>query len=69
MDKELIRLPSFCQAQQVSFLGGEGSVKSCKYEAETWLYIIEMTPGPEPEFGRVGGETTILLSETDLHAA
>ena len=55
--------------QQVSFLGGEGSVKSFTYEAKTWLYIIEMTQGPEPDFGRVGGETTVLLSEADLYAA
>lgn len=69
MDKGVIGLPSFCHAQQVSFLGGEGSIKSFKYEAEAWFYIIEMTLGPEPEFGRVGGETTILLSEADLYAA
>ncbi len=69
MDKGLIGSPSFCRAQQVSFLGGEGAVKSFKYETETWFYIIEMTPGPEPDFGRVGGETTILLSEADLDAA
>jgi hypothetical protein len=69
MDKGLIELPSFGRAQQVSFLGGEGSVKSFKYEAETWFYIIEMTLGPEPDFGRVGGETTVLLSEADLDAA
>ncbi|NMF86383.1 MAG: hypothetical protein EA342_09400 [Leptolyngbya sp. LCM1.Bin17] len=68
MAKRLIGSPSFCYAQHVSFLGGEGSVKSLKYEAKTWLYIIEMTPGPEPDFGRVGGETTVLLSEADLYA-
>ncbi len=65
MEKTVIGLPSFCRAQQVSFLGGEGSVKSFNYEAETWFYMIEMTLGPEPDFGRVGGETTALLSETD----
>ena len=69
MDKGLIGSPSFCPTQQVSFLGGEGAVKGFKYEAETWFYIVEMKPGPEPDFGRVGGETTILLSEADLYAA
>lgn len=69
MDKISIGSPSFYSAQHVSFLGGEGSVKSFQYEAETWFYVIEMPPGPEPDFGRVGGETTILLSEADLHAA
>lgn len=68
MDKKLITLPSFYRAQRVSFLGGEGSVKSFNYEAETWLYVVEMTLGPEPDFGRVGGETTVLLSEADLYA-
>ncbi len=69
MDQGLIGLPSFCRAQQVSFWGGEGSVKNFIYEAETWFYTIEMTSGPEPDFGRVGGETTVLLSEADLYAA
>jgi len=68
MNKGLIGSPSFCPAQHVSFLGGEGSVTGFKYEAETWFYVIEMTLGPEPDFGRVGGETAILLSEADLHA-
>lgn len=68
MDKGSIELPSFYRAQHVSFLGGEGSVKSFNYEAEAWIYIVEMSLGPEPDFGRVGGETTIVLSETDLYA-
>lgn len=68
MNKRLIGSPSFCPAQQVSFLGGEGSVTSCNYEAESWLYVIEMTLGPEPDFGRVGGETMVVLSEADLDA-
>lgn len=63
-----IRSPKFCHAQHVRFLGGGGSIKSFKHESETWTYIIEMTLGPEPDFGRVGGETTILLNESDLHA-
>lgn len=61
--------PSFCFAQQVSFAGGEGWVKSFQYEAETWTYTIEMAMGPEPKFGRIGGETTVLLNEADLCAA
>jgi hypothetical protein len=50
------------------FLGGEGSVKSFKNETEIWIYAIEMMLGPEPDFGRIGGETSILLSEDDLYA-
>lgn len=69
MDKGLIEVPSFCRAQRVSFLGGEGSVRSFNYEAKTWFYVIEMTAGPEPDLGRIGGETMVLLSEADLYAA
>lgn len=68
MTEILIKTPKFCHDQHVRFLGGEGSIKSFKYESETWTYIIEMTLGPEPGFGRIGGETTILLNETDLRA-
>lgn len=69
MDKGWIELPSFGPAQRVGFWGGEGSVKSFSYEAEAWFYVIEMTLGPELDFGRVGGETMVLLSEADLYAA
>lgn len=63
-----VKPPKFCHTQHVRFVGGEGFIKSFKYESETWTYIIEMTLGPEPNFGRIGGETTVLLHETDLHA-
>ncbi|MEA5451584.1 hypothetical protein VB780_23610 [Leptolyngbya sp. CCNP1308] len=68
MPEIFIGSPKFCHAQYVCFLGGEGSIKSFKYESETWTYIVEMTLGPEPDFGRIGGETTVLLNETDLRA-
>ena len=60
--------PIFYCAQRVSFLGGEGIVQSYKYEAETWKYVVEMALGPEPKFGRAGGETSVFLDEADLHA-
>lgn len=60
--------PSFYTAQRVSFLGGEGIVRSYRYEAETWTYHIEMALGSKPDCGRVGGETTVVLIETDLCA-
>jgi hypothetical protein len=68
MTEILMKPPRFYYAQQVFFLGGEGSVKSFKNETEIWIYTIEMMLGPEPDFGRIGGETSILLSEDDLYA-
>ncbi|WP_281063317.1 hypothetical protein [Leptolyngbya sp. Cla-17] len=41
-------------------------MRSHNSDADTWTYLIEMTLGPEPNFGRVGAETMVLLSETDL---
>ena len=60
--------PNFCRDQRVHFVGGEGTVESYRSEADTWIYLIKMSMGPEPDFGRVGGETTIVLVESDLWA-
>lgn len=69
MTATLIKSPIFCQAQRVSFVGGEGIVQSYKAEAENWTYLIEMALGLEPDCGRVGAETMVLLNEADLRAA
>ncbi len=69
MAEMLTGAPSFYHAQRVSFLGGEGIVQSYKYEAETWTYVVKMAWGPEPKFGRVGGETSVSLDEADLYTA
>lgn len=69
MPEKLMRPPRFCYDQQVIFLGGKGSVKSFKNETEVWIYTIEMMLGSEPDFGRIGGEASILLNEDDLYAA
>ena len=60
--------PNFCYAQRVGFVGGEGTVESYRSEADTWAYLIKMSMGPEPDFGRIGGETTIVLLESELRA-
>ncbi|MEM1255038.1 MAG: hypothetical protein AAGI69_21600 [Cyanobacteria bacterium P01_H01_bin.21] len=60
--------PNFCRNQRVSFVGGEGTVESYRSEADTWIYLIKMSMGPEPDFGRMGGETTIVLLESELRA-
>ncbi len=64
----ITKAPSFLPAQPVSFVGGEGIVRSLKPEADTWTYLVEMILGPKPDFGRVGGETMVLLTEEELRA-
>ncbi|AFZ35544.1 hypothetical protein Sta7437_1992 [Stanieria cyanosphaera PCC 7437] len=59
--------PKFEQEQNVSFLGGTGTIKSRHQEANMWTYTVEMSMGLEPDFGRVGAETTIVLDEREIH--
>lgn len=61
-------LPKFRQEQMVCFLGVIGTIRSYHLESGTWAYAVEMALGPEPDVGRVGSETTILLHEADLKA-
>lgn len=63
------RPPKFRHSQMVCFQGGTGRIRRCHLESGTWAYAVEMALGPEPEFGRAGSETTILLNEVDLQAA
>lgn len=64
--QKAVEQPKFCKEQQVSFLGGWGIIKNSFLSAGKWLYLVEMELGPEPEMGRIGPETTILLYQTDL---
>ncbi len=64
----VMTMPKFSPAQSVRFIGGKGTVKEFRAEAGDWSYLIEMELGEEPEMGRIGYETMILLSETDLNA-
>ncbi|MCC5612218.1 hypothetical protein LC612_37210 [Nostoc sp. CHAB 5834] len=66
MTATFMRRPKFRNAQLVSFVGGEGIVRSYTPEYGRWMYVIEMALGLEPDFGRVGAETMILLTEADL---
>ncbi|MCU0568511.1 MAG: hypothetical protein MUF49_18185 [Oculatellaceae cyanobacterium Prado106] len=50
----------------MQFLGGSGVIKRCKPEAGIWTYVVEMEMGQAPETGRIGSETSILLTESDL---
>ena len=52
--------------RRVSFVGGEGIVKSSHFESGTWKYLVEMPQGKEPTFGRAGAETMVFLNEREL---
>lgn len=58
--------PKFDLEQMVRFLGGTGTIKSLHPEAKTWTYTVEMSMGLEPDFGRIGAETTIVLDEMEI---
>lgn len=58
--------PKFSRNQVVCFVGGSGKIKNYQSHAGEWFYAIQMDMGPEPEMGRVGYETTILLDEIDI---
>ncbi|MDX2242262.1 MAG: hypothetical protein NW224_16380 [Leptolyngbyaceae cyanobacterium bins.302] len=67
MTTTFIKAPKFHTTQQVSFVGGEGTVQSYKPDGGTWIYLIKMPWGVAPNFGRVGAETTVCLIEADLY--
>jgi hypothetical protein len=66
MITNMSRIPKFYRGQSVCFVGGEGVVQNYQREAESWAYQVEMALGLEPDCGRVGDETTVVLSETEL---
>ncbi|WAL62494.1 hypothetical protein [Thermocoleostomius sinensis] len=66
MTANSLSIPRFCREQRVYFIGGIGTIKHHHREAGCWTYLVEMEMGPEPDFGRIGHETTIQLFETDL---
>lgn len=68
MIASVMSVPKFSPNQLVRFIGGEGKVKGLHADSGYWSYTVEMEMGAEPEMGRVGYETTILLSEADLDA-
>ncbi|MBD2778446.1 hypothetical protein [Iningainema tapete] len=67
MNTKLIMPPKFNVNQFVSFIGGAGTILYYQPDSNTWKYAVEMPKGPEPDIGRVGAETTILLHEVDIH--
>ena len=63
----VMTIPRFCKDQRVCFVGGVGTIRSSQPESGTWTYAVEMELGSEPDMGRIGSETTILLHEADIH--
>jgi hypothetical protein len=61
-----INVPKFHKGQDVCFTGGKGAIQNYKPESGTWAYEVEMAMGQEPDFGRVGYETTVVLVEAEL---
>ncbi|OUL27986.1 hypothetical protein [Nostoc sp. 106C] len=66
MSVRSLTIPKFNQGQTVEFTGGAGMIVKCSPNSQTWAYLVEMEMGEEPEIGRIGYETTILLFETDI---
>lgn len=58
--------PKFNVNQQVRFAGGTGTIRHYQPDSGTWSYVIEMELGPEPDIGRIGFETTIWLTESEI---
>ena len=59
--------PKFRPFQQVYFLGGMGKIISCFTDHGKWMYSVEMPLGKEPNMGRIGSETIILMPETEIY--
>jgi hypothetical protein len=66
MSMNILSKPKFYHHQTVRFIGGVGKIKSMERQDSRWTYAIEMSMGEQPDFGRVGEETTIVLEEQDI---
>ena len=68
INMDCLTKPKFLLNQKVRFIGGKGKIKSIQRQNNSWNYTIEMNMGAEPDFGRVGAETTVVLEERDIRA-
>ncbi|WP_196520408.1 hypothetical protein [Nostoc sp. WHI] len=66
MNASVLSTPKFRSGQKVEFIGGEGIIKNYRPQSGSWVYLLEMPMGLEPEMGRVGYETMIWLYEVDI---
>jgi hypothetical protein len=69
MNKLRPKAPRFNYTQRVSFIGGEGIIRSLEFESGTWMYLVEMPLGILPDFGRIGAEAMVLMTEAELRAS
>ncbi len=67
MIKDHIQKRKFYRTQHVIFAGGEGIIKSFKFDSGTWVYLVEMPLGIKSIFGRVGAETMVFLDQIEIH--
>ncbi|MEM9510243.1 MAG: hypothetical protein AAGA16_21590 [Cyanobacteria bacterium P01_E01_bin.35] len=63
---KLINQPKFREEQQVQFVGGSGTISYKQSDGGQWLYGVEMPLGAEPDMGRIGYETIVLIPESEL---
>ncbi|MBD2215358.1 hypothetical protein H6G64_11785 [Calothrix sp. FACHB-156] len=66
MSANYLAIPKFSPGETVEFIGGMGMIVKCSPNSDTWVYHVEMAMGAEPEIGRIGYETTVVLLETDI---
>ncbi|WP_221644648.1 MULTISPECIES: hypothetical protein [unclassified Nostoc] len=69
MNASALSTPKFRNGQKVKFIGGEGIIKNYRPQSGSWVYLLEMPMGSEPEMGRVGYETMIWLYEVDIYSS
>jgi len=63
----VVTAPRFSKEQMVYFIGGKGTIKSCRFESSSWTYTVEMHLDRESNKLRIGSETTVLLEEVKIY--
>jgi hypothetical protein len=66
MSTTLMTTPKFTRHQKIRFAGVLGKIKSYQLRSNTWTYVVEMEMEQNPDFDRVGDETSLLLNEADI---
>ncbi|MBW4560316.1 MAG: hypothetical protein KME32_04005 [Mojavia pulchra JT2-VF2] len=66
MITNILSMPKFSQGQKVVFVGGEGIIKNYRPESDSWVYLVEMPLRPKQNIDRVGYETMLWLSESEI---
>ncbi|MEH2046333.1 hypothetical protein [Nostoc sp.] len=66
MNTSVLSAPKFCSGQKVEFIGKEGIIKNYPPQSGSWVYLLAMPMGLEPEMGRVGQGYFILKSRLSV---